>query len=107
MVSQTIVDKLNATCLLLAETLIWQGIDLDADFIESELPGLTFNFAVKLDLWLVPVSTFNFKDLGVESCTFGNHEVPTIERDYFVKLLEESLSFLREETISHLITKTA
>jgi len=107
MVSQTVVDKLNTTCLLLAETLIWQGIDLDTEFIESVLPGLTFNFAVKLDLWLMPISTFDLNNLGVEGCTFGNYEVPTIERDYFVKLLDESLSFLREEVAANHLAQTA
>ena len=97
MVSQSVVDKLNATCLLLAETLVWQSINVDRDFLDRELPGLTYNFAVKLDLWLTPQPRFNLADLGVESCEFGNFIIPIIERDYFVKLLADSLTFLYDE----------
>jgi hypothetical protein len=89
---EELAEKLNASCLVIADALVWREVELTPTLIGTELPGIVFNLAVRLGLWIEPGELDD-----AESVSIGNYDVPTAERDYFVRLLDESLSFLHEE----------
>ena len=82
--------KLNTMCILVADTLTWLSPDELTEKMLDNIPGIVFSFAVELGMWPSP-------EPSTEAILFGYFDVPKPERDQFVGLLHESLSYLRKD----------
>ena len=82
--------KLNTMCLLVADTLTWFSPGELTETMIDTIPGIVYLFAVELGMWLQP-------EPGTEAVTFGPFDIPKAERERFVSLVEESMSYLRRD----------
>jgi hypothetical protein len=91
--TEAITDALNAACMVVTDALIMEDVELSPRLIDQTIPGIVYRLAVRVGLWREPEAMTP----GPDTVDLGGYDVSKAERAYFASLLEDSLSFLREE----------
>ena len=84
--------QLNAACLVVADIFgHFLGLEVTDKMIEK-IPGIVYSLAVELGLWRRPYPPNN------EGVHFGYYDPPKADREKFIKLIEEAMSYLRKDS---------